>query len=105
MNENVEMILRKTPLFAGLTEQEMHALTTRASKKHFQRGALPFVESDPCTGLFLMASEKIRIFKLSPAGRENHETMHIAASEAEKEKTAGQWGSLAWMANQLLSGS
>jgi len=30
---------------------------------------------------------------------------HIPASEAEKEKTAGQWGSLVWMANQVLSGS
>ena len=31
--------------------------------------------------------------------------VHISASEAEKEKTAGQWGSIVWMANQLLSGS
>ena len=31
--------------------------------------------------------------------------VHIPASEAEKEKIAGQWGSLVWMANQLLSGS
>jgi len=30
---------------------------------------------------------------------------HIPASEAEKEKTAGQWGSLVWVANQALSGS
>jgi CRP/FNR family transcriptional regulator, cyclic AMP receptor protein len=70
MNENVEMILRKTPLFAGLTEQEMHALASRVSKKHFQRGALLFAEGDPCKGLFLVASGKIRIFKLSTAGRE-----------------------------------
>lgn len=32
-------------------------------------------------------------------------TLHIRASEAEKEKTAGQWGSLVWMANRSLSGS
>ena len=31
--------------------------------------------------------------------------VHIPASEAEKEKTAGQWGSLVWMANQVLLGS
>jgi CRP/FNR family transcriptional regulator, cyclic AMP receptor protein len=31
---------------------------------------LLFSEGDPCTGLFLVASGKIRIFKLSPAGRE-----------------------------------
>lgn len=70
MTENVEMVLRKTPLFASLTEQEMHALAMRASKKHFQRGELLFGEGDSCTGLFLVARGKIRIFKLSPTGRE-----------------------------------
>jgi quercetin dioxygenase-like cupin family protein len=29
----------------------------------------------------------------------------IPASEAEKRKSAGQWGSLVWVANQTLSGS
>jgi CRP/FNR family cyclic AMP-dependent transcriptional regulator len=70
MTENVEIILRRAPLFASLTEQELHALATRVSKKHFQRGELLFGEGDSCTGLFLVASGKIRIFKLSPAGRE-----------------------------------
>ncbi len=31
--------------------------------------------------------------------------VHIPASQAEKHKTSGQWGSLVWMANQSLSGS
>jgi quercetin dioxygenase-like cupin family protein len=31
--------------------------------------------------------------------------VHILGTEAEKEKTSGQWGSLVWMANQHLSGS
>jgi CRP/FNR family transcriptional regulator len=70
MTENVEMVLRKTPLFVSLTEQEMHALAMRVSKKHFQKDELLFGEGDLCTGLFLVASGKIRIFKLSPAGRE-----------------------------------
>ena len=70
MNEGSEVILRKTPLFAGLTEQEMQALAMRVSKKRFQRGELLFSEGDSCTGLFLVASGTIRIFKLSPAGRE-----------------------------------
>ena len=70
MTENAEIVLRKTPLFASLTEQEMHALVARVSKKHFQRGELLFGEGDSCKGLFLVASGKIRIFKLSAAGRE-----------------------------------
>jgi quercetin dioxygenase-like cupin family protein len=38
-------------------------------------------------------------------GEKVMKAVHILASEAEKEKTAGQWGTLVWMANQLLSGS
>ncbi|MGH9718542.1 MAG: Crp/Fnr family transcriptional regulator [Candidatus Acidiferrales bacterium] len=48
----------------------MTALHTHVSKRRFQRGELLFNEGDPCSGLFLVASGKVRIFKLSPAGRE-----------------------------------
>ena len=58
MTENAEIVLRKTPLFASLTEQEMHALVARVSKKHFQRGELLFGEGDSCKGLFLVASAR-----------------------------------------------
>jgi CRP-like cAMP-binding protein len=70
MIETAETVLRKTPLFANLTEKEMLALAVRVSRRHFQRGELLFSEGDLCTGLFLVASGKIRIFKLSAAGRE-----------------------------------
>ncbi len=67
---NNESVLRKTPLFAGLTETEMGALCARVSKRRFGRGETLFNEGDSCPGLFLVASGKIRIFKMSPAGRE-----------------------------------
>src|SRR5487761_466971 len=70
MSEKNETVLRKTPLFANLTDTEMAALAGRVSNRRFERGALLFSEGDPCTGLFLVALGKIRIFKLSPAGRE-----------------------------------
>jgi CRP-like cAMP-binding protein len=70
MRVNNEAILRKTPLFANLTEAEMRALCARANNKQFHRGELLFNEGDACTGLFLVASGKIRIFKMSAAGRE-----------------------------------
>ncbi len=70
MRENYEETLRKTPLFAKLTETEMHALCARVTSRQFHRGELLFNEGDPCTGLHLVASGKIRIFKLSAAGRE-----------------------------------
>lgn len=70
MNEIVGGTLRKTPLFASLTDKEIEALAGRASNMRFERGAQLFSEGDSCKGLFLVASGKIRIFKLSAAGRE-----------------------------------
>jgi CRP/FNR family cyclic AMP-dependent transcriptional regulator len=70
VHENNESVLRKAQLFASLTEAEIRALCSRVSKRNFRRGELLFNEGDPCSGLFLVASGKIRIFKLSPAGRE-----------------------------------
>jgi CRP-like cAMP-binding protein len=70
MKENVETVLSKTPLFGSLTENEIQALASRVSKKRLQRGELLFAEGDSCKGLYFVASGKIRIFKLSSAGRE-----------------------------------
>src|SRR5499425_2406361 len=70
MNGSTEAILRKTPLFASLTDAELQALAVRTSRKRFHHDEELFAEGDPCTGLFLVASGKVRIFKLSPSGRE-----------------------------------
>jgi CRP/FNR family transcriptional regulator len=70
MSDSTEAILKKTPLFASLTSAELQALALRATRRRFQQGEQLFAEGDPCTGLFLVAAGKIRIFKLSPSGRE-----------------------------------
>ncbi|MGH9357257.1 MAG: Crp/Fnr family transcriptional regulator [Terriglobia bacterium] len=68
--ESKESVLRKTQLFSRLTESEMRTLCARVSKRHFGRGEPLFSEGDPCHGLFVVATGRIRIFKLSPSGRE-----------------------------------
>jgi CRP/FNR family cyclic AMP-dependent transcriptional regulator len=70
MGDSTEAVLRKTPLFASLTDAEMQALSTLTARKRFQKDEQLFAEGDLCTGLFLVATGKVRIFKLSPAGRE-----------------------------------
>lgn len=67
---NAESILRKTPLFANLTPKEMQSLAARVSTRRFQSGEMLFAEGDPCSGLFVVAAGAVRIFKLSPSGRE-----------------------------------
>jgi CRP/FNR family transcriptional regulator, cyclic AMP receptor protein len=68
--ESNESVLRKTQLFARLTDSEMRTLCTRVSKRHFGRGETLFSEGDPCHGLFVVTTGRIRIFKLAPSGRE-----------------------------------
>lgn len=80
MTENIVNVLRKTPLFASLTEPEMQALASRAIRKILKQGEQLFAEGDPCVGLFLVASGKIRIFKLSASGREQILAMEGAGS-------------------------
>lgn len=70
MSKQVEALLRKTQLFAGLTERETSALSAHFQRQTVPRDGLLFSEGDPCSGLFLVVAGKIRIFKLSPSGRE-----------------------------------
>jgi len=70
MSDAVETVLRKTPLFATLSENELAALRRRDSSRKYARGETLFSEGDVCRGLFVVARGKIRIFKASPSGRE-----------------------------------
>lgn len=70
MPDDTEAILKKTPLFASLTPAEIHALAARTSRERFQQDEQLFAEGDPCSGLFLVATGKVRIFKLSASGRQ-----------------------------------
>src|SRR6516225_7664896 len=42
----------------------------RIMRKRYLKDEQLFAEGDPCTGLYFVASGKVRIFKLSPSGRE-----------------------------------
>jgi len=63
-------ILRRVPIFNGLTETELQFLAERAVPRSYSKGELLFTEGDPCTGLFVIESGQVRIFKSSPNGRE-----------------------------------
>src|SRR6478735_10932439 len=63
-------ILRRVQIFNGLTETELQFLAERAVPRSYAKGELLFTEGDPCTGLFVIETGKVRIFKSSPNGRE-----------------------------------
>jgi CRP/FNR family transcriptional regulator len=63
-------VLEKTALLSGLTPGELHLLAARTVRKRFSTGQLLFSEGEPCHGLHIIASGKVRIFKTSLSGRE-----------------------------------
>src|SRR5689334_25176655 len=63
-------VLRRVAIFSGLTETEFQFLAERAVPRNYRKGELLFTEGDPCTGLFVVESGRVRIFKSSPNGRE-----------------------------------
>lgn len=67
---NHSQTLAKVALFSGLTESELAFLAQRAVPRHFAGGETVFGEGEPCTGLYVVESGQIRIFKSSAGGRE-----------------------------------
>ena len=62
--------LAKVPLFSGLTESELGFLAQRAVCRDYGAGEMVFGEGEPCSGLYMVESGNVRIFKSSPNGRE-----------------------------------
>jgi hypothetical protein len=67
---DIGAVLRKTPLFANLTEAELQALSEANLPEAIRARGAPVRRRRSLSGLFPVASGKIRIFKLSATGRE-----------------------------------
>lgn len=62
--------LAKVPIFSGLTENELGFLAQHAVPRHYSAGETVFSEGQPCSGLYVVESGHVRIFKSSAGGRE-----------------------------------
>ena len=67
---NIAKTLSRVGLFSGLSEVELAFLTQRAVARKFSAGEMVFGEGEPCTGMYVVESGQIRIFKSSAGGRE-----------------------------------
>jgi CRP-like cAMP-binding protein len=63
-------ILGKVPIFSGLAENELDFLAQRAVRRDYSAGKIVFSEGEACSGLFVVESGHVRIFKSSAGGRE-----------------------------------
>jgi CRP/FNR family cyclic AMP-dependent transcriptional regulator len=67
---NPSVTLSKVPIFSGLTEPELTFLAQRAVPRRYLSGECIFSEGEPCSGLYVVESGHVRIFKSSAGGRE-----------------------------------
>ncbi|MGA9903389.1 MAG: Crp/Fnr family transcriptional regulator [Terriglobales bacterium] len=62
--------LAKASIFSGLTESELSFITQRAVWRRHTAGEIIFSEGQPCSGLYVVETGHVRIFKSSANGRE-----------------------------------
>ena len=63
------------PLFSGLAEEQLQELAMIVIDQMFRRGQTIFLEGEEGNGFFVVISGKVKVYKLSPDGKE--QILHI----------------------------
>jgi CRP-like cAMP-binding protein len=62
--------LSRIPLFAPLSEATLDRLSSVAQLRRHEPGELILLEGEPCRAAYVVASGHVRVYRMSPAGRE-----------------------------------
>ena len=62
--------LSSVPYFSALSPGEREKISRETLERSFDRGEVLFLEGEPCQGLYIVKTGRVRIFKSSPEGRE-----------------------------------
>jgi CRP/FNR family transcriptional regulator len=67
---NSRDLLSHIPLFSSLGEEALNRLAERSLTRTYPAGHVLFTTGENCKGLFIVESGRVRIYRTSPAGRE-----------------------------------
>lgn len=70
MNITSLEIIRQCPLFNGVTKHDLQLLLSILRVRKFSKGESVFAEGEEADGFYIVAVGKVKIYKLSPEGRE-----------------------------------
>jgi len=70
--------LKRVPLFAGLTPEQYDELAMIITMQDYGKGQEIFAEGDPGTGFYVVMDGLVKIYKLSPEGKE--QILHLFGS-------------------------
>jgi len=63
-------IIKQCPLFYGVTATDLRLLLSILRIRKFNKGEILFAEGGAAEGFYIVASGKVKVYKLSPDGRE-----------------------------------
>ncbi len=72
---NIDHFIREIPLFAGLVDEQIQWLAVIVEKRKYSRGKVIFSEGEEATGLYVLHTGRVKIYKLSSEGKE--QILHI----------------------------
>lgn len=75
MNSEVIAKLTQFPLFAGQSQEILHKIAKITHLMQYQRGQAVFHEGDAGNGFYMVSKGRVKIFKLSPEGKE--QILHV----------------------------
>lgn len=68
-------LIRQCHLFSGLTDPDIDLLSSIVQHQKFSRKQVLFIEGEQATGFYVVARGSVKIYKLSPEGRER--VLHV----------------------------
>lgn len=68
-------IIHQCTLFSGLPDSQLHDIRAICHEKSYEKGSVIFFEGDAGEGFYLVAQGKVKIYKMSPMGKE--QILHI----------------------------
>ena len=72
---DVLTLLEQIPLFARFSEDARRRLAERSLVRTYGAGHVLFATGDPCRGLYIVETGRVRIYRTSPSGRE--QVLHV----------------------------
>ncbi len=70
MASSAAEILRETPVFRELSDEDRHLFAGIGQTKLYPKGQIIFAEGDRAEHLYTVARGKVKVFKITPSGKE-----------------------------------
>ncbi|HEY3297336.1 MAG TPA: Crp/Fnr family transcriptional regulator [Armatimonadota bacterium] len=74
--DDIPAILRRSGFFGRVSEELLAKISRMSRLQHYDKGELIFAEDTPCTGMYIVGSGAIKVYKIGPDGREH--VLHVA---------------------------